>query len=95
MSVEAITDAIHEHMYENLNDSTETEEEKKIRYLKKRKTRPTKEQPDKPTKFKKVDCNRCGAPNWSKQHECPARQRNVQNAERWAISPNAAAQARK
>ena len=28
MSVEAITDAIHEYMYEKLNDSPETEEEK-------------------------------------------------------------------
>ena len=73
MSVEAITDAIHEYMYEKLNDSPETEEEKKILYLNRRKTRPTKEQPDKLNKVKKIDCNRCGAPNWSRQHECPAR----------------------
>ena len=33
MSVEAITEALHEYMYEELNDSPETEEEKKIRYL--------------------------------------------------------------
>ena len=72
MSVEAITDAILEYTYDKLNDSPETEEEKKIRYLNKRKIKPTKE-PEKPTKFKKVDCNRCGAPNWSRQHECPAR----------------------
>ena len=38
MSVEAITDALHEHMYEKLNDSPETEE-KKIRYLNKRKAK--------------------------------------------------------
>ena len=37
MSVEAITEALHEHLYEKLNDSPETEEEKKIRYLNKRK----------------------------------------------------------
>ena len=73
MSVEAITDAILEYTYDKLNDSPETEEEKKIRYLSKRKIKPTKEQSEKPTKFKKVDCNRCGAPNWSRQHECPAR----------------------
>ena len=73
MSLEAITDAIHEYMYEKLNDSPETEEEKKIRYVNKRKTTTTKEQPEKPAKFKKIDCNRCGAPNWSRQHECPAR----------------------
>ena len=28
MSIEAITDAIHEYMYEKLNESPETEEEK-------------------------------------------------------------------
>ena len=72
MSVEAITEALHEHMYEKLNDSPETEE-KKIRYLNKRKAKRHKEQTDKPTKFKKMDCNRCGAPNWPRQHECPAR----------------------
>ena len=37
MSIEAITEARHEYMYETLNES-ETEEEKKIRYLNKRKT---------------------------------------------------------
>ena len=42
MSVEAITDAIHENMYEKLNESSETETEKNIRYLNKRRTRPTK-----------------------------------------------------
>ena len=60
-------------MFEKLNDSPETEEGKKIRYLNKRKTKSTEEQPEKPTKFKKIDCNCCGAPNWSRQHECPAR----------------------
>ena len=75
MSVEAITKALHEYMYEKLNDSPETEDEKKNRYLSKRKTKSTKKPTDKPTKFKKLDCNRCGAPNWSKQRECPARSR--------------------
>ena len=60
-------------MYENLNDSLETEEEKKIWYVNERKTKITKEQPEKPAKFKKIDCNRCGEPNWSRQHECPAK----------------------
>ena len=35
MSIEAITEALHEHMYEKLNDSPETEE-KKIRYRRQR-----------------------------------------------------------
>ena len=49
------------------------QKEKKIRYLNKCKIKPTRELPEKPTKLKKVDCNCCGAPNWSRQHECPAR----------------------
>ena len=73
MLIEAITEALHEYMYEKLNDSPETEEEKNIRYLKKRKTKNTEDLSEKPTKFKKVDCTRRGAPNWSRQHECPAR----------------------
>ena len=73
MSIEANTEALHEYMYEKLNDPLETEEEKKIRYLNKRKTKSTKELSEKPTKIKKLDCNRCGAPNWSRQHDCPAK----------------------
>ena len=73
MSVETITDILHEYMYEKLNDSPQTEEEKRIRYLNKRKTRTNKETEDKPAKFKKMDCNRCGAPNWSRQQECKMR----------------------
>ena len=73
MSVEAITDAIIVYTHDKINDSPETDEEKKISYLNKRKLKPIKEQPEKPTKFQKVDCNRCGAPNWPRQHECPAR----------------------
>ena len=81
--VEAITEALHEHMYEKLNDSPETEEEKKIRYLNKRKAKSHKEQMDKPTKFKKMDCNRCGAPNWSRQHEFPARGKKCAKCEKF------------
>ena len=47
MSVEAITDAKHEYMYEILNDSPETDDEKKIRHVEKRKFKPTKEQTEK------------------------------------------------
>ena len=82
MSVEAINDALHEHMYEKLNDSPETEEEKKIRYLNERKAKSFKEQTDKPIKFKKMDCNKCGAPNWSRQHECPARGKKCAKCEK-------------
>ena len=43
MSVKAITEALHKYKNEKLNDSPETEEEKKIRYHNKRKTRNIKE----------------------------------------------------
>ena len=72
MTVEAITKALYEYMHEEINDLPETEDEKAIRYLDKRKTRSTKESTDNPANVKKLDCNRCGAPNWSRQHECPA-----------------------
>ena len=52
MSVEAITDVIHEYMYEKLNDSPETDE-KKINHVEKRKFKLTKEQADKITIFRK------------------------------------------
>ena len=45
MSVEAITEALHEYMNEKLSDSPETESRKQIQYLKKkRKTRISKNQ---------------------------------------------------
>ena len=41
MSVEAITEALHKHMYNKLNDSPETEDEKEIRYFNKIKAEST------------------------------------------------------
>ena len=73
MSMEAITDAIHEYRYKKLNESTETEEEKKTRRVDKRKLMKNEEQTEWYPKARRVDSNKCGAPNWSKQHECPAR----------------------
>ena len=73
MSIEVITEAIHEYMYEKLNESPETEEEKKIRHVDKRKLTNNKEQTERYPMTRRLDCNKCGGPNWSKQHECPAR----------------------
>ena len=77
MSVEAITEAIHEYMYdmyEILNECPKTEEDKKIRYVEQRK--PT----ERNLKVRRLDCNRCGAPNWSKQHNCPAKRKKCANS---------------
>ena len=46
--------------------------EKKIRRVDKRKLK-NKEPTERYSKTRRIDCNKCGAPNWSKQHECPAR----------------------
>ena len=43
MSVEAITEAIHEYMYEKLNESPETDEDRKIKHVEKRKLKYGKE----------------------------------------------------
>ena len=73
MSIEAITDAIHEYLYEKQNESPETEEEKKIRYVDKRKLTKNKQQTERYPKARRLDCSKYGEPNWSKQHEYPAR----------------------
>ena len=91
MSVEEIIEALREYLYEQLNDSPETEE-KKVRNLNKRKTKSTKEPLDIPAKLKKLHCNNCGAPNWSGQDECPARGKNVRNAKRLVTTQNAVEQ---
>ena len=77
-SIDAITDAIHEHMYEKLNESSESQDGRRIKHIQERKRYqkaaalkipPTKK------KFGYKDCTRCGAPNWTPKHlpECPAK----------------------
>ena len=78
MSVGAITDTIHEYLYEKLNEARDSEEGTKIKHTDRKRNyqKPEKEEPN---KFKKVDCIRCGAPNWSKQHDCPAKTKKCLN----------------
>ena len=77
-------------MYEKLNDSPETEEEKKIRYVNKRKAHSSKETGDKPAKFKKLIVTdaelQTGHDNTNVQPE----ERNVRSAENQATSRIAA-----
>ena len=75
MSIEAITGAIHENVYEKLNESSETEEEKKIRHVDKRKLKSSEKQTKRYSKTRRMDCNKCGTPNWSKLHECSTREK--------------------
>ena len=39
-------------------------------------------------KARRLYCNRCGAPNWSKQHEIPAREISSQNVVNWDTMQN-------
>ena len=96
MSVEAITDAIHEYLYEKLNDSPETEGENKIRYVKKNEKRKLQRnnQKDRQTSRKltaTVAEHRTGHVNTN----VPLEERNAQNVTKLAISPNVAAQTEK
>ena len=43
--------------------------------MSRREIKPTREQTDRDIKSRTVNCNRCRAPNWSKQYECPARRK--------------------
>ena len=71
ISVKAITEAIHEYMYEKLSESPETGEEKNSACGEKKiniiKNKPNETQNQRP------DCSKRAAPDWAKQHECPAR----------------------
>ena len=74
MSVEAITDAIHEYMYEKVNETSETDRRVKESPIRgQNKIKNSKQQTERYPKTRRLDCNKCRAPNWSKQHECPAR----------------------
>ena len=78
MSVEAITDTIHENMYEKMNESKDSEEKTKIKHVDRKRTYQKPER-EKQNKFRKVDCLKCGAPNWNKSHNCPAKTKKCLN----------------
>ena len=90
MSVEAITDAIHEYMYEKLNDSPETDEEKKIRHVEKRKFKPTKEQTEKTQNSEEWTATDAEPPIGLNNTNVRREKKNVPNAVNLDTSPNAA-----
>ena len=78
MSVEPITDTIHEYMYKKMNESKNSEEETKIKHVDRKRTyqKPEKE---KQNKFRKIDCSQCGVPNWNKSYDCPSKTKKCLN----------------
>ena len=61
-----------------MNESRDSEEETKIKHVD-RKRNYQKLEKEKSNKIRKVDCIRCGAPNWSKLHDCPAKTKKCLN----------------
>ena len=92
MSIEAITDAIHEYMYEKLNESTETEEVKKIRHLDKRKLTKKKNEPNGTRRRDDWTATNAVHPTGPNSMNVPPEERNAQNAVNWANVQNAADQ---
>ena len=109
MSLETITEQIHEYMYEKLNDSSETDNESRIKHIsgynRKRKPewRNARSNPKKPSnnpngndkpinrkynsdqpenKSYNTDCHKCGRPNWTRTHNCPAREQKCRNCQK-------------
>ena len=84
MTIETKTALIHEHMYDRLNDSNNSNDGKEIKHVQERPykrkwTEKTdadkmKKRPEyQKQKSKDNRCGQCGAPNWSRQHICPAK----------------------
>ena len=90
MSVEVITAAKHEYMYEELNESPETDEDKKIRLVEKRKLKYGKEHTERNPKTARnwtvIGAERPTGPN---NTNAPRKERSVPNAVNWDITPNA------
>ena len=86
MTIYAITDAIHEYMYEQLNESTDSNENERIKHIKDRKKRSYQNEQTKydPKRKKGVNCNKCGGHNWTPAHipECPAKNKKCNNCKK-------------
>ena len=83
MTIEAITDIIHEYMYDQLNDSNNSNDGRNVKHVQespqKRKWSENasyernKKRPEyQKQRYKDNRGGQCGAPNWSRQHICPA-----------------------
>ena len=82
MTIETITDLIHEYMFDRLNDSNKTNGGRNVKHVQERPQESGQKSPD--TKGKKCPeyqrqkyednrCGQCRAPNWSRQHVCLVR----------------------
>ena len=93
MTIETITDLILEYMYDRLNDSNNLNDGRDIKHVKERPQkrkwteRPVyernKKRPDyHKERHKDNRCGQCGAPNWTRQHICPAKSVECRNCKK-------------
>ena len=93
MTIERKTDLIHEHMYDQLNDSNNSNNGREIKHVQEPPYKQkwtdkfdadrTKKRPEyQKQKPKDNRCGQCGAPNWSRQPICPAKTTECSNCKR-------------
>ena len=93
MTIETITDLIHEYMYDRLNDSNNSNDGRNVKHVQERPQKRkwsekssyerNKKRPEyQKQKYKDNRCGQCGAPNWSRQHICPARTVECRNCKK-------------
>ena len=91
MTIETITALIHEHMYDRLNDSNKSNDGREIKRTRtatqkkmdrKNRCRQNEKTGISKTKSKDNRCGQCGAPNWSRQHICPAKSAECRKCKR-------------
>ena len=84
MTIETITDLLHEYMYDRLNDSNNSNDGRNVKHVQER---PQKRKWSKKCSYERNKkrpeyqkqrhrdnrCGQCGTPNWSRQQLCPAR----------------------
>ena len=93
MTIETITALIHEHMYDRLNDSNNSNDGKEMKHVQERPYKRKGTEKTDADKMKKTPeyqkqkpkdngCGQCGAPNWSRQHICPAKSAECRKCKR-------------
>ena len=93
MTIETITDIIHEYIYNRFNDSNNPNVEKDVKHVQERLQR--RQWPEKfcyernerrpdfhKERYKDKRCGQCGEPNWTRQHIRPAKSVECRNCEK-------------
>ena len=93
MTIEIITDLIHEYMYDRLNDSNNLNDGRDVKHVQERPQKRkwpekssyerNKRRPDyHKERYKDHRCGQCGAPNWTRQHICHAKSVECRNCKK-------------